>query len=305
MKVGEDLFQNSIGELAALGTALCWTMIGIVFERAGKKVGSLAVGYIRLVIGFLFISTYALITRGMFLPLDASSSNWIWLSISGFIGFFLGDMFLFQSYLEVGVRVSCLIMALSPPITAILGFIFLNEKLSGLSILGMIITILGVAIVIMSKDDVEHKVKINHPIKGLTYAFLGSIGQALGLILSKIGMGDYDVIAATQIRIIAGFIGFNLLFIIMKKFKDIKVALKNKEAMLDITFGAFFGPFVGVVLSLISIKYTSTGVASTISSITPITIIPFSIFILKEKIKPKEIIGAFVTVIGVAILFLQ
>jgi uncharacterized protein (DUF486 family) len=90
----------------------------------------------------------------------------------------------------------------------------------------------------------------------------------------------------------------------LEKFKDIKVALKNKEAMLDITFGAFFGPFVGVVLSLVSIKYTSAGVASTISSITPITIIPFSIFILKEKIKPKEIIGAFVTVIGVAILFI-
>lgn len=298
------MFQNSIGELAALGTALCWTMIGIVFERAGKKVGSLAVGYIRLVIGFLFISTYALFTRGMFLPLDASSNNWIWLSISGFIGFFLGDMFLFQSYLEVGVRISCLIMALSPPITAILGLIFLNEKLSGMSVLGMIITILGVAIVILSKDEGETRVKINHPAKGLTFAFLGSIGQALGLILSKIGMGDYNVIAATQIRIIAGFVGFNLMFIIMKKFKDIKVALTNKEAMSEITFGAFFGPFVGVVLSLISIKYTTAGVASTISSITPITIIPFSIFILKEKVKPKEILGAFMTVIGVAILFL-
>lgn len=298
------MFQNSIGELAALGTALCWTMIGIVFERAGKKVGSLAVGYIRLVMGFLFISTYALFTRGMFLPLDASSTNWTWLSISGFIGFFLGDMFLFQSYLEVGVRVSCLIMALSPPITAILELIFLNEKLSGLSVLGMIITVLGVAIVILSKDEGENNVKINHPAKGLTYAFLGSFGQALGLILSKIGMGDYDVIAATQIRIIAGFIGFNLLFIIMKKYGDLKIAIKNKEAMKEITFGAFFGPFVGVVLSLLSLKYTTAGISSTISSITPITIIPFSIFLFKEKIKPKEILGAVMSVVGVAILFI-
>lgn len=298
------MFQNSIGELAALGTAICWTVIGVFFERAGKKVGSLAVGYIRLFIGFLFISTYALFTRGMFFPLDANSTNWTWLSISGFIGFFLGDMFLFQSYLEVGVRISCLIMALSPPITAILGFIFLNEKLSFLTIIGMLITMLGVAVVIMSKDEGQAQLKINHSAKGLFYAFLGSFGQALGLIMSKIGMGDYNVIAATQIRIIAGFVGFTLLFIFMKKFDSLKFALKDKEAMKDIAIGSFFGPFVGVVLSLVALKHTSAGISSTISSITPITIIPFSIFILKEKVKPKEIAGAFLTVVGVAILFL-
>ena len=39
-------------------------------------------------------------------------------------------------------------------------------------------------------------------------AFGGATGQALGIILSKKGMGDYDPVAATQIRAIFGLISF-------------------------------------------------------------------------------------------------
>lgn len=132
------MFQSNIGELAALGTAFCWSLSATSFELSGRKVGSLLVNYIRLITGFIFISLFTLFTRGHFFPLDATSRNWIFLSISGLIGFFIGDLFLFQSYLEVGSRVSMLIMATSPPITALLGFLIFGEKLNVLSILGMI-----------------------------------------------------------------------------------------------------------------------------------------------------------------------
>ncbi len=302
-KVGVKL-QSNIGEVAALGTAICWNIVGISFESAGKRVGSLAVNYIRLVLGFIFISIYVFFTRGVLFPVDASSSNWVFLSLSGLIGFFIGDMFLFQSYLEIGVRVSSLIMATSPPITALLGYIFLDERISSKGIIGMLITLIGISIVILSKDKDEGKFKINHSIKGIIFAILGSFGQSLGLVFSKLGMGEYNFLAATQIRIIAGFISFTVLFIVLKKFNDVKVALKDKEAMKSITIGSLFGPFIGVSLSLFSLKYTTAGISSTISAITPVTIIPFSILIFKEKIKPKEILGAVLSVIGVGILFI-
>jgi len=235
--------------------------------------------------------------------MDATYHNWIWLSLSGFIGFFLGDLFLFQAYVEVGTRISLLIMASSPPLTALLEFIFLKEKLDVISLLGMLITILGIAIVILSKEEGK-KIKINHSKKGLICAFLGALGQAIGLIISRIGMGNYNPLAATQIRIIAGFIGFNILIIFLKKFKQVKIALKDKKAMQEITIGSLFGPFIGVTLSLVSLQYTSAGISSTISSITPVTIIPFSVFLFKEKVKLKEILGAIISVMGVAILFL-
>lgn len=298
------MLQGHLGELAALGTAICWTIVGVTFESAGKRVGSLSVNYIRLVLGFIFISTYAFFTRGMFLPIDADLNNWIWLMMSGFAGLFLGDLFLFQSYVEVGSRIASLIMAASPPITALLGFILLDERLDMTSAIGMSITLLGIAIVILSKEAGEKKVKINHSLKGLTYAFLGAFGQSLGLILSKIGMANYHPLAATQIRIIAGFVGFTILFLILKKFENLKIAVKDNKAMGAIAIGSLFGPFVGVTLSLISLQYTNVGVSSTITAITPVTIIPFSILVFKEKIRPKEILGAVISVTGVAILFL-
>ncbi|WP_406241762.1 DMT family transporter [Tissierella carlieri] len=298
------MLKSNVGELAALATAFCWSLSATAFELSGRKVGSLSVNYIRLVTGFIFISVFTFFTRGYFLPIDATSKNWIFLSISGLIGFFIGDLFLFQSYLEVGSRVSMLIMATSPPIAALLGFIIFGEKLRVISILGMAITLLGIAIVILSKNPDEKKIKITHSVKGLTYAFLGSLGQSVGLIFSKIGMGEYNPFAATQIRIIAGFISFTILFIYLKKWDDLRLALKDKKAMLGITIGSIFGPFVGVSLSLLSLQYTSAGISSTITSIVPVTIIPLSMLVFKEKIKLKEILGAITTVAGVAVLFL-
>lgn len=298
------MILKNLGELAALATAICWNISGISFESAGKKVGSLSVNYIRLILGFLFVGLYSFATRGLFFPLDASLHNWIWLSISGLIGFTLGDLFLFQAYVEVGTRISMLIMASSPPLTALLGFIFLRERLDLFNVLGMLITISGIAIVILGKEEGENKLKLNHSKKGLIFAFLGAFGQALGLIVSKIGMGNYNALASTQIRIIAGFVGFTILISILRKFQDLRIAFKDKQAMKSITIGALFGPFIGVTLSLVSLQYTTAGISSTITSITPVTIIPFSVFLLKEKIKPKEILGAVLSVIGVAILFL-
>jgi len=75
--------------------------------------------------------------------------------------------------------------------------------------------------------------------------------------------------------------------------------------MKYITLGSLFGPFLGVSFSLLAIQYTTTGVASTITSIVPVLIIPLSILVLKEKITPKEIIGAIISVIGVSVLFVM
>lgn len=298
------MLSSRIGEIAALGTAICWTVMGLFFESAGKKVGSLAVNFIRLVFGFLFISTFTYFTRGFLFPVDATLHNWTWLSISGMIGFFLGDLFLFQAYIEIGTRITLLVMATSPPITALLGFIFLKEDVTRLGVLGMFITVVGIAIVVLSKDKRERGFKFNHSIKGLTFAFLGAIGQSVGTIFSKVGMGTYSPFAATQIRIIAGFVSFVVLFLYLNRWNDLKEAMKDKRALTLIALGSIFGPFLGVSLQLISLQYTTAGISATIIAIMPVLVIPFSIVIYREKIMPREILGAFISVMGVAILFL-
>ena len=126
----------------------------------------------------------------------------------------------------------------------------------------------------------------------------------MGSIFSKVGMDGYNAFAATQIRIIAGFIAFMVLFLFLNRWSDLKVAVKDKRAMFLIACGAVLGPFLGVSFQLISLQYTTAGISATIISIMPIIIIPFSIIIYKEKISAKEILGAMLSVIGVGVLFL-
>ena len=197
------MLQSNLGELAALATAVCWTFTAVAFESAGKKVGALSVNIIRLVIAFVLLSLFTLFTRGMVLPIDATGTNWLWLLISGIIGFVIGDLFLIQAYVLIGSRISMLIMSTVPPITSITGFLLLGERISFLGMLGMFITIGGITIVILSRGTGEKKIKLAHSGKGLLYAFIGALGQTFGLVFSKFGMGDYNPFAAIQVRIIA------------------------------------------------------------------------------------------------------
>lgn len=298
------MFQSHLGEAAALATALCWTLTAICFESAGKKVGSLAVNFLRLIIAFVLLGTFTLFTRGMFLPIDATGTTWLWLLISGMIGFVIGDLFLFQAFVEIGSRISLLIMSAVPPITAITGYFLMGERISLLEAVGMLITISGIALVILSRGTDNNKIKLSHSAKGVLYAFIGALGQAFGLVFSKLGMGTYNPFAATQIRVIAAIFGFAIVITISKNWGKLKVGIKDHSAMKFISFGSFFGPFMGVSFSLLAVQHTATGIVSTITSISPILIIPASIMMFKEKVLPKEILGAFISLIGVTLLFI-
>ena len=297
------MIASHYGEFAALLTALFWTITALAFEKATKTVGSIAVNIIRLVLGFLFLGLLTYVQRGMFLPLDATQYAWFWLMLSGFVGLMMGDLFLFASYPIIGARTAMLMMTLAPPLAAILGFLVLDEKMSSNGIIGMLLVMAGIALVIWSKPESSKKIKLNFPLKGLIFAFMGAVGQAGGLVLSKLGMKDYDPFAATQIRIIAAMFGFIILISIMGRWKNVLNAFKNKNAMTNISIGSFFGPFLGVSFSLVAIKYTNTGIASTLMSIVPVLIILPSVVIFKQKVSIKEIVGAVISVIGVSLFF--
>ena len=306
------------GEFAALLTAFFWTITALAFESASKKVGSLSVNLIRLVVAFILLGIYSWIVRGMFFPTDAAPHNWIWLSLSGLVGFVLGDLFLFRAYVVVGARISMLIMALAPPIAAIIGWFVLGEQLTLQQLGAMVVTFAGIAIVVLKREIDEpelldgvvvvtkgnrKKVRFSYPISGILLAFGGAVGQGGGLVLSKFGMADYDVFAAVQIRVITGVVGFAALFLVLNRWKSLGKAVKNRKAMGRLSIGAFFGPFLGVSFSLWAVKFTTTGVASAIMSIVPVLIIPPSILILKEKFNPKELIGAIIAIAGVVLFF--
>ena len=299
-----DFFRDHYGEFAALLTAFFWTITALAFESASRKLGSVAVNLLRLILGFIFLSIFTLIYRGMILPVDAGSENWLWLLLSGLVGFLFGDLFLFKSYTIIGSRFAMLIMTLVPPITAFFGWLIMDEHLELIHFLGMTLTFSGIALAIFSRRAKGEKLSLKLAPPGILYALGGAVGQALGLVLSRKGVKDYDPFAASQIRIMAGIAGFAVLVTVMGRWKNIRTALTNRQGMKVLTLGSFFGPFLGVSFSLVAVKFTEAGIASTLMAMVPIFIIAPAVVLYKEKVTIAEIIGAVVSVGGVALFFM-
>ncbi len=303
------MFQSHIGELAALLTAVFWTFTALSFTSAGKVIGSLSVNFWRLIMGILFVALFTTFAYGSPVPLGISLESWFWLGLSGFIGVFVGDLFLFKAFTINGPRVSLLVMSLAPPMAALISWLVLGETLTLLGFVGMMVTLTGISMVILirKRGDLEEKksIRFRYQPKGILFAFVGAIGQASGLVMSKVGLqSSTNPFYGSQIRLFAGLFGFILLITYLRRWVPVAKSVVKVKTMGVLSIGAFFGPFLGITLSLFAVQHANPGVVQTIVSINPVLIIPFSIWLYHEKISLREAIGAVVAVIGVSLFFI-
>jgi drug/metabolite transporter (DMT)-like permease len=298
---------TTLGQLAALGTAVCWAFSALAFSAAGRRMGVLALNLIRLVmaLGLLALATWAL--RGRPLPLDATPRAWGWLGVSGLIGFVFGDLCLFRAYVLIGPRVASLMMSLAPLLTALIGWLVLGETLTGRDALGVALTVGGISWAVLERSQPAAAGAAHDPrswIAGLALGFCGALGQAGGLVLSKLGMGDYDPVAATEVRVIAATGGYALLIAALRAWPRVALAMRDRRGLAFTAAGAFFGPFLGVSLSLFAVRHTVAGVAASIMALQPVLIIPLVVILHRERVGVGGVAGALVAVAGVALLFL-
>ena len=292
------------GELAALATACCWTVSALAFQAAGRRAGSLPVNLIRLVMAAFLLGAFTWAARGTPLPTDASLHTWVWLSLSGLVGFTIGDLCLFRAFVVVGARVSMLLMTLVPIFTTVLGFLVMHEVLTAKELAGMALTVAGVSSVVLERRRDVNGLVERLPASGILLGLGGAAGQALGLVLAKYGMGSYSAVACTQIRVLAGIVGFAVVFTATRRWPRVRAALADRRAMTSTGIGAVFGPFVGVSLSLLAVQYTEAGVAATLMALVPVLIIPVSMILYRERVAWPAAVGAVVAVCGSALLFL-
>lgn len=293
-----------LGELAALGTSLCWAATAVIFAEASARLGSLVVNVLRLVMAFGMLALVGAVTRGLPLPTDATPHAWAWLSISALLGLTLGDLCLFRAFVLVGPRLSSLVMSLSPVLTALVGYWALDEALALHQILGMALTVVGVGWAIAERQPSGTAAPVDRRGRalGLVLAMGGAVGQAAGLVLSKLGMGDYDPFAATQIRVLAGALGFMVILTAAGGWAQMMRSLRNTRAVLLTGIGAVFGPFLGISLSLYAVQHTHAGVAASLIATSPLLVIPVVMVLGRERVGRAGILGAVVAVLGVVLL---
>ena len=310
--------MQHLGEIISLIVAVSWTVTAIFADKASHRLGSMTTNVIRLTLASVFLAILLWITLGHPYPVYADGKAWLWLGLSALVGYVFGDWCLFNSYLSIGARFGQLFMTLAPPMAAIAGWIMLGETLTWKSMLAMAVTLAGIAISILSREE-GHKVKLSLPLKGVLLGLGAGTGQGVGLVLSKIGMQHYEAavpadapalmdnmlpFASTMIRAVIGMLGFLALMALQKDLPKLAAAVHDRKGLAYALILTLFGPVFGVSLSLMAVQYTDAGIASTLMALTPVLIIiPYAI-LYKQKIRLKEIIGVTVSMVGVAMFFL-
>ena len=306
-----------LGEIISLGVAMSWTVTALCAEVATKRIGSLQLNVIRMILSLLMLAATLWCFTGAPYPTHADGKTWLWLSLSGFVGYVLGDYCLFNSYLLIGSRFGQLFMTLAPPAAAISGWFILGEKLSWQAWLGMFVTLTGIGISVFNRGK-RHALSLKLPLKGILFGIGAGIGQGIGLVLSKVGMNYYELstssvnvsvtqmipFASTFIRAITGAAGFILIMAFSHKFSRLSLALHNRKGMRATLLATITGPFIGVSLSLMAVQYTEAGIASTLMALTPIFILWPSHLLFGQKVSFKEVVGAVISVVGVSLFFI-
>lgn len=293
------------GQLAALATACCWSANSVLFTLAGRRVGSRTVNISRLLVALLAMVGLHVIFLGTPFPVEAGKARFLWLGISGLIGFALGDAVLFEAFVRLGPRLAMLIMTLWPIFATVMAWAFLGEKLGGARLAAMAVTLGGIAWVVGDKRSVAEGQAPASRRTGIFLALGGALGQATGFLLSRFGLeGGFHPVSANLLRVTAGTVALGGWMLLRGELVDNLGRLKDRRAALAIAAGAISGPVIGVVLSLYAQAHAPQGIAATLMSLSPVILLPVSALLFHERITFRAVVGTVITLAGAAALFI-
>lgn len=296
---------GKFGEVAALITAVSWTAAAMIFERASKMSGVTSVNTFKVAFGTVYLAILAVLLGNNFFPIGFPVKSWIFMSASGFVGFVIGDYFLFNAYVLIGSRISMLLMSASVPMTAVASYLLFGESIGHWGIYGIMLAVCGISItVIAGKKEAVKDIARAEYIKGVVFGLFSAVAMATGTLFTKVGAENVSPVAATQVRILSALVGFIIFVLIFGKTAELLKTVRDFKSLKMIAIGSIFGPFIGVGALLYALQHTKAGVVSTISSLTPVLIIAPSMIFLKKRVTISEVAGACIAVGGVGLLFL-
>ncbi|HIK54273.1 MAG TPA: DMT family transporter [Synechococcales cyanobacterium M55_K2018_004] len=291
------------GELAALAAALIWAIASLLFMGLGRQLSPLMLNLIKSSIAI------ALILLTLFLQSKSLPQVGLWaiglLLLSGAIGIGLGDTAYFGSINCLGARRALLLESLAPPMTAMLASVFLREQLKAIAWMGIVLTVLGVAWVIVERAPAGMLGQYR-PQRGIGFGLMAALGQASGAVLSRAALADTSMppLWSTLFRLLGGVLVLAIILMVQQhSWQEIKQLRSPRLLTLTIAT-AFLGTYLGIWLQQTALKYTQAGIAQALTSTSPLFVIPIAIA-WGERVSVRAILGVLVAIGGVWLLFTQ
>jgi drug/metabolite transporter (DMT)-like permease len=305
--------SESVGILAACGTLLCWTLGTFAFTRASKLYPPKSVNRVRLLYACVLLSIITCAWSGMHPALlftQPLAEHWLWLGISGIIGLSIGDYFAFTAYKIMGSSRSSLFTTFAPGAALLGGYLLLGEQLNTIGLFGMAISVSGIVwFVQITGSKKKEALDKQQLAKGVTYATLGALCQGLGLAFAKRGLildsefGRIIPLHATWIRMFAATLSIYLVGVFKGGlWQEFKAVSFTTSIIKPVAFGTLFGPVLGVSLSLYAASVIEVGLAQTIFSLLPISVMLVAVLLRREKAELYSFVAALIGVTGVIVL---
>lgn len=254
---------------------------------------------------------------GMLLVLATFNNGWSSLghkevglvALSGLVGVLLGDIALFTAMARIGPRRTSVLFTSNAPLAAAGGVLLFDESFAPWALVGAVLTVVGIMLAVNfgSRKDTENEVfeMVEGSLSaGVVWAGIGALGQALGALAAKPvldGGADTLAVAATRASIAT------VAMWILARPSDRLAQPARRGALepsdhLKLAASAFIAMVVGMTMLLWALGHGDTGVATILSSTTPVILLPLLWIRMREVPVAGAWLGAVLTIVGTALL---
>lgn len=291
-----------IYELAALVAATLWACTAIISTGPAKALGAVHFNVFRMGMVFVCLCIAALFTGGFNAVLWANATP---LLLSGLIGIFLGDTLMFSGLRRLGPRRNQVIFGANAPLAAAIGWIWLDETFGWMGIAGVSLVTIGVGVAVFMGRRKEETHSLEHTDGrlwiGASFALGAALCQALGLIMSRPAMeAGVDPVAASVLRVGVAVLGLLASYLIQHRALP---AVPSLPLLGQTLISGILGMGVGMTLVQFALVGAKAGVVATLSSMSPVLILPVLWVIYGRRPALGAWLGASLAVVGSALLF--
>jgi len=298
--------------LFALGTSFCIALATLITAEVVKAVGGpMSLSRWRMLIGTLMLTLIATVLGGWS---SISVHHLPFILVSSLVAIVVADPALNAGIALIGARRTGLIFSLSAPFAAGLGFMVLGESLGLSQLIGCAMVACGIAFAVgfnrrpASDPDAERNSSVHAEARlsgaGVLLAVLAAFGQAVGILSMRPVMLEHpDPFAVMALRGGVAVVVLWAYYLGSPQTWKSGLGIPDRSTLARVSLGVFIGYVVGMSMLMIALTGTSVAVASTLSSMAPVAILPMLWLRTGKRLAWQAWCGAFVTVLGTAILF--
>jgi len=288
-----------LGSLFALGSAFFWACAVILFKKSGETFSPLSLNIYKSVVGLLLVSGTMLLLGIPFFP-DQPVNSWLLLSLSGFLGITLADLFFFIALNRLGAGMAAIVECLYLPSVLFFSFLLLDEHLSAGGIFGGLLILAAVLVGSLQKKDLPLTPGLPDASKvpAIIAGVMAMIFLALGIVIIKEILAHTDVFWATLVRLSAAIVTLLILVACHPGRQRFFSELKWSRSWLVALPASICGNYIALILWVAGMKYTTASRAAILNQMSTIFIFILAALFLKEKITTHKGIAIVMAVSG-------